>query len=327
MEAIETYCAENIRRPLLYASTTEMQCGHRLICLEVLPRPRSSLYDEHRRILWIEGRGLRDDAEYWVPFEAVHADFSLPPPPGSGCFVNSTNGLASGNDRSEAILHGLHEVIERDAAALFLGDETTYERTKIDLSTIDDKDCEVVLDRLKASRIAVAVWDVTSDIGIAAFRCHLMELDDGPGLLPLPAEGFGCHTDRGIALAQALLEAAQARVTLITGARDDIAPSMHDSWYDREMLAGWRNLVATPGRRSFQDVVSSPLAFTLDVQIEVTLSRLEAAGLREAVCVDLTPPSAECFAVIRIVVPGLEGPPEAGCVAGSRLRARLGGAR
>src|SRR3546814_6638140 len=36
-----------------------------------------------------------------------------------GCFAASTNGLASGNHRLEAISHALCEVVERDATALW----------------------------------------------------------------------------------------------------------------------------------------------------------------------------------------------------------------
>ena len=40
--------------------------------------------------------------------------------PGLALFYSSTNGLASGNTRVDAICHALCEVIERDATALAL---------------------------------------------------------------------------------------------------------------------------------------------------------------------------------------------------------------
>src|SRR5262249_15789300 len=116
MEAIETFCAESILRPLLYASALELGERHPHIDVETMPRPAHSLFRPESRILWIEGRDLHADRGRWVPLEAVHTDFTLPPRPGSGYFFCSTNGLASGNDRSEALLHGLCELIERDAA-------------------------------------------------------------------------------------------------------------------------------------------------------------------------------------------------------------------
>ena len=54
-----------------------------------------------------------------MPFELVSANYTLPLPPGSGCFQANTNGLASGNHRLEAMCHGLCEVVERDATTLW----------------------------------------------------------------------------------------------------------------------------------------------------------------------------------------------------------------
>jgi ribosomal protein S12 methylthiotransferase accessory factor YcaO len=49
----------------------------------------------------------------------VHANYALPEPPHSATFAATTNGLASGNTRDEALLHALMEVIERDAVTLW----------------------------------------------------------------------------------------------------------------------------------------------------------------------------------------------------------------
>ena len=43
----------------------------------------------------------------------MHAAYALPEPAHSGVLAATTNGLASGNTREEALLHGLMEVIER----------------------------------------------------------------------------------------------------------------------------------------------------------------------------------------------------------------------
>ncbi len=61
------------------------------------------------------GALLDHEKSVWLPYELVHANYTLPLPTGSGCFPASTNGLASGNHMLEAICHGLAEVIERDS--------------------------------------------------------------------------------------------------------------------------------------------------------------------------------------------------------------------
>ena len=74
----------------------------------------------------------------WVPFELVSADYTLPLPPGSGCFQASTNGLASGNHPLEAVCHGLCEVMERDASTLWRLSGDGRDRRALDPSTVTD---------------------------------------------------------------------------------------------------------------------------------------------------------------------------------------------
>src|SRR5208282_3179889 len=91
----------------------------------------------------------------------------------------------------------------------------------------DDPDCRALLAKYETADIAVRVWNLTSDIGIAAFLCHVAEKSATyPGLRRFA--GAGCHPDRTIALARALTEAAQIRLTYIAGIRDDLLPSEYE---------------------------------------------------------------------------------------------------
>src|SRR5262249_23147318 len=150
-------------------SAAEMARRHRLPDLWALPRPHGSRFDEDAPILWIEGHDILGGETVWVPFELVHMDFRVPAPPGSGSFLLSSNGLASGNVIEEALVHAVDELIERDASALFDLDLRLLERRRIDLDSIDDPFCRSMINRLLAADLAVAIWDMTSDIGVPAF--------------------------------------------------------------------------------------------------------------------------------------------------------------
>src|SRR5205807_972141 len=114
----------------------------------------------------------------WIPYELVHLDFTLPRPPGSGCFLSSSNGLASGNHLLEAISHAVCEVVERDADTLFhLRASEAQQAARIDLTTVDDPGCREVLEKCARAGIAVAAWETTSDVGIPAFQCLLLDRD------------------------------------------------------------------------------------------------------------------------------------------------------
>src|SRR5512142_1484780 len=137
MESIELYHAERIIQPLLLASANELRFRYRLVPIESLPRVSVSVFHSNLPILWIEGTDLNSSEACWVPYELVHMNYTIPLPTGSGCFVMSSNGLASGNHLLEAINHGLCELIERDAMSVFRAqDAATRQQFRIDLNTV-----------------------------------------------------------------------------------------------------------------------------------------------------------------------------------------------
>ena len=68
---------------------------------------------------WIEGVDLRRGEPILVPFAAVSADYTRPPTCSVAGLCMTTGGLGAGNDRAEAMLQGLTELVERDAVTLW----------------------------------------------------------------------------------------------------------------------------------------------------------------------------------------------------------------
>ena len=318
MEAIEIFHAETIALPVRYARRDDME-PDLLADLDGLPRQRAALPPGDLAMLWIEGRNLACGRTRWLPLETVSTDYTLPQLPGSGWFQATTNGLASGNTAEEARLHGLCELVERDATTLWSrGGARAW--TCLDLAGVDDSMALDLLTRFASAGVAVAVWEATSDIGVACFVALAAGVDDGAD----PELGAGCHPARGVALCRALAEAAQARVGFVSGARDDLLPSLYAPEARRRRAARARAWLeaATPARR-FVEVPDfagqGPAADLAHV-----LERLRAAGLDEILAVDLTRPEF-AIPVVRMVVPGLEGPDEEpGWRPGRRARAVLG---
>jgi hypothetical protein len=93
---------------------------------------------------------------------------------------------------------------------------------RVALETVDDPACRALLDRFAAADLLTGVWETTSDIGVPAFFAWIMERTDGAGGAARSAIGQGCHLEPRIALSRALTEAAQHRLTVISGARDDL---------------------------------------------------------------------------------------------------------
>ncbi|WP_243368812.1 YcaO-like family protein [Microvirga solisilvae] len=321
MEAIETFCAERADGPLIWASAREMrEAGRRLIDWQSIISRKGGRLSDQTRLLWFEGRRLADDAACWLPFECVHTNFTLPAPAGSGHFVASTNGLASGNDRREALVHALCELIERDAQVLFALDPSSLDQRRLDLTSVDDADSIRVLNVITERGFVIAVWDMTSDIGVASFKCHIMERQGGPGLMPLPVEGHGCHPDRGVALLRAVLEAVQSRATIIAGSRDDVGPDLYARFDDMAELSRWRERLGSSEAACAFGKVPHVSHATVDEDLDFIIQRLGSAGLHEIVVADLQADKAIPISVVRAVVPGLEGPPGTDVALGTRAR-------
>ena len=307
MEAIEDAMAEQIDQLLVLGSVNDLRRRHRLIDVDGLPSRTDSPYHPDLPLLWIQGRDLLTDMPRWVPYEMVHTAYTLPQPTGTGCFVASSNGLASGNHLLEAISHGICEIVERDAATLHsVRDPARRAERLVDQGTIDDQRCSEALDRIAGAGLSAVIFDITSDVGIPAFSCLVAELGGDGAWAGYLAGGMGCHPDPGVALLRALTEAAQDRLAFITGARD------HPEGWDQarryrahcdgdrvppSRLEAIRPFTASAGLRSE----------SLDADVDWELAALRSAGVQEVVSVDLTREDLG-IPVVRIVIPGLEGP-------------------
>src|SRR5512132_23241 len=245
MEAAELYHAETITLPLRLATYEEVRYQYNVVEIDELPRDSDSRFHPNLRLLWCEGRDLLNDENVFVPYEMVHTNYTTPLPDGHGCFTASSNGLASGNATIEAISHGICEVVERDATALWkYRDKETLDKNRLELASIDDAMCQAVLGRLEGAGLTVAAWDITSDIEIAAFACLIVPKDDNAMWHPALASGYGCHPAREVALLRALTEAAQVRLTLISGLRDDLRIDEYEQLLDPDVVGAIRNRIA-----------------------------------------------------------------------------------
>lgn len=304
MESAEAFMAERITRPLLLASVNDLRSSHPLVDVDVLPRTADSVYHPELPILWIEGHELLTGTPRWVPYELVHTAYTLPTPNGTGCFLATSNGLASGNHLLEAISHAICETVERDAATLHsvrAPGETASRR--IDPDSVDDPGCREALDRFDRAGLSVGMWDITTDVGIPAFTCQIADRHRRPSHI-YDAEGMGCHPAPKVALLRALTEAAQGRLASISGSRDE--PARWDPEPQPEPPRGPDADLASGAVRDFRAIPAFE-SDSFDADVRWELDQLRAAGISEVIVVDLT---REEFGipVVRVIIPGLEGP-------------------
>ena len=301
MEASEGFHAEEIG-PCRIAAYRDLAACETVVAPETLcsgTRP----FDAAATISWIEGYDLIRQESCWVPAEIVHTDYAGEP---DGFFLAGSNGLASGNHLVEAINAALYELVERDAVALWVARPMRARAAcPLDLGSVADADCRSLLDKFAEAGIIVRVWHVTTDIGIAAFLCEIRDRSPADPRRLRRHHGSGCHADCRIALARALTEAAQTRLTYIAGIRDDLAPEEYEEAPGSEIGDALLDALArevTPV--SFRDIPSFA-ADDLVEDLRWALDRLRFAGMERAIAVDLTRPEFG----IAVVRPGLEWDP------------------
>jgi YcaO-like protein with predicted kinase domain len=325
MESVESWHAEYTLCDLRLESFDQLKRKEAICDPDVLPQSKGSLFTKDRPIPWARGTDLLNGEVVWVPYELVHANATIPAVPGGGCFLPSTNGLASGNTQLEAILHGIYEVVERDAVTLWeLATPDRWTVRRVDCDSIDDSSCRQLLLQYALANISVMVWDITSDIGLPVFVVIISDNESSVSLRPMPAAfGSGCHCDRKVALSRALTEAAQSRLTSIAGSRDDLTRTSYKTTQSEVAIEYHQKLAheRVPGLDFRQTATLSSSSFAVD--LEHVLERLRRIFVERVVVVDLSRPNIPAN-VVRVVVPGLEGPTESQWFRpGRRLEERL----
>ena len=302
MEAIEGFHAEEVgegwRTPYRELASSLVVVDPTTLCTTGRP------FDIGASISWLEGFDLLRQELCWLPAEIVHTDYTQPL---DGFFLAGSNGLASGNHLVEAISSAVCELVERDAVALWTasGIRARAQRA-LDIASVDDPDCLALLAKYDRAGIAVRIWNVTTNIGIPAFLC---DIRDPPADEPRRLRHFhgaGSHPDRAIALARALTEAAQTRLTYITGIRDDLLPLEYEEPPHADLVDA---LLDALRQECAPDPFRGVPSFTGDdlrQDLRWELEHLRSAGITRAVAVDLTRPEFG-IPVVRVVIPGLEG--------------------
>lgn len=292
MESLETWTAEHLELPVVRGSYRQLR--GRAVDVRALPRPRGRL-DLDARWRWVEGEELTSGAAVLVPEQAVTLDTTFTRPP---VFDISSNGLASGNVLVEAIVHGLCEVIERDAEAAWrrAGDDR-----RLVLDSIADPACRALIDRITATGARVFVWDLGGDTGVPAIGCAIMEDPREPAWRTLGFyQGFGAHLLPEVAILRALTEAAQTRLTYIAGARDDFFPFDYERATDPELLDDLWSRLAEPCDSPvvFEDLPRSEPR-SLGHALELLVERVRGP----VVVVELTHPVLR-VPVVKVIAPG-----------------------
>ena len=243
-------------------------------------------------IPWVDGERLDTRESVSLPAEFVQF-----PPPEKRFGPSITTGLGLGNDREEALLSGLYEVIERDATMLAW--YSTYEALEL---AVDDEEFSTLSQRAASEGLSVTALLVTQDIDapVVSVAVHREQ-----GEWPRFALGSDADLDATAAARSALCEALQNWMEL----RSMGAEAAGDQ-------SGWIGRYGSfpDPTKAFLDSAGEVEASAVgtpspdrEIELESLVSRVTDVGLKPfASWITPTDVRALGFEAVRVVVPSAQ---------------------
>ena len=250
---------------------------------------------------WSKSKDIISGNEYYIPTNAIFHPYASDSNAES-LFKSNTNGLASGNILDEAILHGMLEVIERDAWSIF---ELTHKNyAQIDIESIESELILDIINKFESEGIKIKLMDFTADIKIPTIAASADDtITKDAGLLTL---GMGTHLDPEVAILRALTEVAQSRATQINGAREDTvrADFAREAGYERMKRINKYYFKDEEEKICLSDIENKSTS-SITKDIEIVKNELTANDIEKILYVDLTRPEID-VSVVRVVIPEME---------------------
>ena len=297
MEAIESDHAEKFEGEQRLCAHDSLAPNERPTTLGDFANDLAASPANSEPLAWVRAERLMDARPYWAPFDFVSLDFTRR---GDARLERSSNGLGAGFDREAATVTALLEVIERDAVHVWRATSRVKRSSdRIDIETIPFAWFQDIHERVRTAGLRLAIYRAPAVIALPVFIAELVEpTADGP--LRRRLVGSACRHSPEQALLRSVVEAAQARLTAISGVRDDILPS------EPEQHAGLG--LGLPLSRQMRprawDEVAARHADISRADPHMLAYLLAGAGYDEVAVIDLTRTGGAVF-VVKALVPGL----------------------
>ena len=259
--------------------------------------PHNWKLDEDVPLDWLRGEALGEQMSVLVPAEAIVLG-KIPIQ-----FVGisqSTNGLAAGTSIDGALLHALCELIERDAVCLWgFKSDTAAHATAVAPEAFADTEVDALVKEITSAGFRLNLYNQTTNIGVPCIYA-VLSADGRPDRHFDAATGAGCHPVAAIAARRAIVEAAQTRISVIAGARDDIAEADYGARLSRDVA-----VLTTQGSPTRPAPAGLARDTSLSMQLEFVKAGLATARLNRIIVVPLGGTRLG-IQVLRAFVPGLE---------------------
>ena len=299
MESIEGYHAENAKPAVVVGSYSALKKQHSVITPQLFLQGFFKITEcEEWAMGWAEASECVTNKTVLIPHAlscldstVIHPEYSF--------FSVSSNGLAAGNTLDEAKCHALYEIIERDALYQWAKLSVEERFTKqIKLDSITSTLNKELIEKIKSAQQIIKIWEITSKLGIPTYHCVIVDTNPlrNLGLF----SGTGTHLSKEIALSRAITEAAQSRLTLISGSRDDV---FNDHYHKKATFHYPSQSI--DGLRSFDESKTVEIKPTFAEHFAVMVDSLYAHSFKQILMVNHTKETFK-IPVVHLFVPGMQ---------------------
>jgi ribosomal protein S12 methylthiotransferase accessory factor len=299
MEAVECDHAETFAGETWLSAFADLPPAERSPVLSDFAATRDDPPRDDEAIAWVRARRILDGRPLWAPFDVISLDLGRPAHPRLG---RSSVGLAARHDLEGAMLKGLQEVIERDSEQAWMALPSAQRtRDRLESGAIPYAWFRDLRARIGRAGLSLAIYQLDALARVPVLLTELTE-PGAPGCLRRRAYGLACRAEPEDALRASLTEAAQARLTAISGARDDIL-------YEEEppgALDGFGLGLPPPAHirpRSWAEVEAriADQKYGSSAELAQALAR---AGYPDSAVIDLSRAPGGAV-VVKVIVPGL----------------------
>jgi ribosomal protein S12 methylthiotransferase accessory factor len=317
MEELERYCQEQFAPPPARTESLDSirARGEPAVDPRTMALPFDSGFAPGSELAWISANDLVTGEKVLVPravalMERERNDILFSPRSARKIF--STNGLASGFTLTEALVHGLCELIERHSNKLSeqaIGNpgptDSWPDYTFVDLATCPGSTARIV-ERIRGAGYALRVLDTTCEVTVPTFVVRITRPD-------APEAGYSpgacAHPDPEVALNRALLEAVQSRVAAAAGNYENSGMkvrSLGRHWRPRPSSRGEAYWIRPHVPRKPFDAVRGYRGRSAKDDLDFVVRRLTAAGFERVLWCDLSRDELSPAKVVRAFIPGVE---------------------
>ena len=215
-------------------------------------------------------------------------------------FPTSSNGLAGGNDKAEALAHATLEVMERHVLS-YVNIGSSQKR----LTNIACPDLNDTLAAIEKSGLNIEICFCQNEFNMPMFIAYLIDSDYLNSVSIARGQGF--HWNREVALIRAVTEAVQSRLTNIHGGRDDIVERLKVFQTKSAEVKAVNSLVKRiKALESIEyQLVCEGVEEGIGVGSNLASSRLKERGYESQYYYELNPEQSD-FSIVKVIIPRLE---------------------